>query len=391
MTQMPTRSHLSGAPNNAQFNAAIGQLYDHMAARLGNAADVSSGTFYKTDNQSVAFSKTSSSTLSLKAGTWIDVAGQMLYFATATNVTMPALSAGTDYAIWCTPAGVLQAVADPFNAPASAPVAGSIKIGGFHFGLTAPDTTVSGGGFSSAGSVTTGGMVWTQAQVDDIAGINKYSIWDLKWRSAGEQHGFAFDPMPRTWVAIYFSGTNHIANGISRYNTDVASGSVLPRVPLEFGGNGTLAYPAMTWWASNEMALSHRARLLTEAEFVSATFGVTENQSLGGAASTIPSTTRQAGYTSRIGLEQATGHIWTWGADSSTRWDGAGGFNWRNVNGGRGQMYIGGDVNMVRVLLGGYRGSAAFSGSRASDWGSYPWNAYWSIGLRAACDHLQLV
>ncbi len=304
---------------------------------------------------------------------------------------MPTLVTGSDYSIWCTPAGALQAVIDPYWSPAAAPVAGARKIGGFHYGLTAPGTTVSAGGFNTAGSVTTGGMVWTQAQVDDIAGINKYSIWDLKWRSAGEQHGFAYDPMARAWVAIYFSSSDHISNGISRYNSDAASGTVLPRVPTDFGGNGSLNYTNLNWWTANEIALSHKARLLTEAEFVSAAFGVTENQSLGGASSTIPATARQAGYTSRIGLEQATGHIWTWGADSSTRWDGTGGFNWRNLNGGRGQIYIGGDVNLVRVLLGGHRGVAAFSGSRASSWASYPWDSGWLIGLRAACDHLQLV
>jgi hypothetical protein len=109
---------------------------------------------------------------------------------------------------------------------------------------------------------------------------------------------------------------------------------------------------------------------------------VTENQSLGGAASTIPLTTRAAGYTSKYGVEQATGHHWAWGDDSSGT--PASGYV---ANGGRGQSYA---LGTAKVILGGLRDSAANSGSRASSWGSAPTSSNWNVGLRAACDHLML-
>jgi len=362
-------------------------------ACTGNAAtatfaNASSGTFLKADPTATAFTKTGAGAASIKAGTIVDVAGTTITFTSATAITMPTLTAGTDYAVWVTPAGAVQAVADPYSAPATPPVTGARKIGGFHYGLVAPGTTVAGGSFATTGS----GMIWTQPNVDAIAGIDEFSFWDLKFRCAGEQRGMAFDPYAKCWAAIYWCSSNHIANGISAYNTDVASGTVLPRIPLAYGGNGTAAYNNGNWWTFNEIAASFGLRLPTEREFISAAYGVTENQSLGGASVTIPSTARQAGYTSRIGLEQTTGHIWTWGADSSTRWDGgATPWAWRNVNGGRGQVYLYGDVNLVRVLMGGSRGNAAFSGSRAAYWSNYPWASGWLIGLRAFGDHLLLV
>jgi hypothetical protein len=340
----------------------------------------SSSYFFKTDAESVAFTKTAAGAVSIKAGAEIYVNGTLIKFAVATAVTMPALVSGTDYAIYAKPDGTLQAVADPYSAPSAPPIAGARKIGGFHYGLTAPGTTVAGGSFATAGT----GMIWTQPSVDDIAGINKYSLWDVKWRCAGEQRGMAFDPYVKAWAAIYWCPTDHITNGISAAGTDVASGSVLPRIPLAYGGSGAANYANGNWWTFGEIAASFGLRHPTEREFVSAAYGVTENQSLGGASVTIPATARQAGYTSRIGLEQASGHIWTWGADTGMSNIT---FSWQDFNGGRGQIYTGGNT---KVLLGGLRDIAAASGSRASGWINNPWHSNWNIGLRAFGDHLKL-
>ncbi len=348
------------------------------------------GLFYKANPNAVVFTKTGATTLQIKAGTRVEVAGTMVVFSNATSVTMPTLTAGEDYSIWVKDDGTLQAVADPYSSPASAPGAGNWrKIGGFHYGLVGSGTTVAGGGFATTGN----GMIWTQGDVDAIAGIVAYSLWDLRWtiNSIDRQpRGMALDPWVGAWAAIYFCSSNHITNGISRFNTDVASGTVLPRKPLVYGGNGTTTYANGNWWTFNEIAASFGLRLPTEREFQSAAFGVTENQSLGGSSVTIPATGRQAGYTSRIGCEQTTGHMWIWGADSSTRWDGVGGWNWRDSNGGRGQIYLGGDINLVRVLLSGSRGVGSFSGSRASNWNDSPWGASWSVAFRAFGDLLVL-
>jgi len=58
------------------------------------------GYFYKIDATSVAFSKTGNGTATVKAGTIVDVAGTQVEFSTATSITMPSLSSGTDYAVW---------------------------------------------------------------------------------------------------------------------------------------------------------------------------------------------------------------------------------------------------------------------------------------------------
>jgi hypothetical protein len=326
--------------------------------------------------------KTGASSLSIQAGTSVIVNAVAKTFAVTTAVTMPMLTVGTDYAVWVNPDGTVQAVADPYSAPASAPQAGSVKIGGFHYSLVAPGTTVSGGGFSSAGFTGTGGsMIWSQTRVDIIAGINAYTLWDLTWCCAGEQRGFALDPQTNTWLAIYFCSTDHITNGISRYNTDVASGTVLPRIPVVYGGTGATNYGRLSFYEAQEIAASHGLRLPTFAEFSSAAFGVTEAQSLGGAASTIPATARQAGYTSRIGLEQATGHQYAVGGPLSS----VGGAGW-DTSPGRGSFY--GTTGLP--LFGGYRVVTSDSGSRTANFGSPPWNSTWFISLRAAGDHKKL-
>lgn len=338
---------------------------------------------FKPDANAVAFTKTGANTVSIKAGVKVDVGGKVIEFASATAVTMPTLTAGEDYAIWCTPAGALVCNADPFSLPASAPVVGSRKIGGLHYGLVAPGTTPASGSFATSGFTNQGGsMIWAQASVDRIAGINEFSLWDLAWRCKGQQRGMALDPQTETWHAIYFCSVNHITNGISRYNTDVASGTVLPRIPLVYGGNGSTNYGRLSQYECEEIAASFGLRLPTPDEFRSAMFGVTEGQSLGGAASTIPSTTRQPGYTSRIGVEQATGHEWVFARGNSS--SGGTGF----VTGpNRGDSY----GNLFVTLLGCDRSGAANSGSRASFTNLGAWNSAWNIALRAAGDHLKHV
>ena len=345
--------------------------------------DIPLDIFAKSDRTSVAFIKTGGQTVSLKSGLRVQVGSALFTFAANTPVTMPTLTAGEDYAIWCTPAGALICNADPFSAPASAPVAGSRKIGGFHYGLVAPGTTPAGGSFATSGFTNQGGsMIWTQDAVDRIAGINEFSLWDLAWRCKGQQRGMALDPQTEVWHAIYFCSTNHITNGISRYNTDVASGTVLPRIPLAYGGNGSTNYGRLSQYEGEEVAASFGLRLPAPDEFRSAMFGVTEGQSLGGAASTIPLTTRQPGYTSRLGIEQATGHEWVFGCGNSS----SGGAEFI-ASPNRGASY----GNLYMTLLGGPRNSAASSGSRASSSNNVAWISDWSLALRAAGDHLKIV
>lgn len=345
--------------------------------------------FYKADLMSVAFTKTGASAISIKAGTEIMVAGVRVEFAVDTAVAMPALSAGTDYAIYACTDGTVRADAS-FTAPTGYTTGNSRLIGGFHYGLVAPGTTVAGGSFATTGD----GMIWTQPDVDLIAGINAYSLWDLRWRSASPdlraQKGFVFDPRSRIWVAAYLTSTDPDANGLSKAGSNIASGTVLPKIPTGRGGNGSTTYTALDWWVANHIARAYGARLLWECEFNDIAEGVTENQSIDSTSATYPATQRNAGYTSKTGVEQASGHHWTWGNDSSAYQDVTGAGSYKNVNGGRGQIYTFGTYGLVRVILGGYRTNGADSGSRCASWSSYPWNSNWYAGLRAACDHLIL-
>ena len=358
-----------------------------IAAVTGLAAALMQGgggfidVFIKADRSSPVFVKTGAGTAQVKAGTKVEVFGTLIEFASATAITMPTLAAGSDYEVWVKDDSSIAAF--PISSP---PSSGNWRlIGGFHYGLVGPSETVAGGSFATTGT----GMIWTQGDVDKIKGINEFSIWDLKWRPAySSPRGMSL--CGQTWWDIYYCGTNHITDGTSKNNTNIASGTVLPKKPLEFGGNGTTTYSALDWYVANEIARSHGKRLPWLSEFVQAAFGVTENQSIGGASSTYPNTGRNAGYTSKYGIEQATGHHWIWLLDSSHRWDSPGAWDWRDQTGGRGQTYIQGDYGNVRAIAGGNRGSDAYSGSRASVWNSPPWDSGWPIGLRCACDHLSL-
>lgn len=335
----------------------------------------SEGFFYKLDFKSPAFTKTGAGTLSIKAGTKVEIAGASapVVFSSDTAITMPSLVAGTDYAIWVKDDASIQAATDFVSAPA----AGNWRmIGGFHYGLVAPGTTVAGGSFATTGN----GMIWTQTDVDNIAGINKFSLWDVKFRPACTNPRGMVLVGESTWVDIYLCNTDTDANGTSRAGSNIASSTVLPKKPVAFGGNGTATYATPTWWDFNEIARSKGKRMLWESEFVEAAFGVTENQSIDATASTYPTTQRNAGYTSKYGIEQATGHHWTWGNDSG----GAAGTAYIG-NGGRGTSY---NNSTVRAIFGGTRASGANSGSRASSWDFSPAYVFWSIGLRAASDHL---
>jgi hypothetical protein len=377
---------VSGHNMKLIFNRALGKIqYTNNGVSIVDMGTSVTLSLTKVDSESPAFTKTGHSTISVKAGTALLVNGTPISFAADTPVIMPTLVPGTDYAIYFCDDGTVRA-SDNWSAPAGYTTANSTKAGGFHFGLISTTETVASGSFATTGN----GMIWTQADVDKIKGINQFSIWDLKFRpKARDPRGMAL-VAGQFWTDIYLTGTNHEVNGTSKYNSDVASGTVLPKIPTEYGGNGTATYANGSWYTFNEIARSHGKRFLRNSEFIVAAFGVTENQSLGGAASTITSTGRQAGYTSKYGIEQATGHHWTWGEDSSYQHTGTLTAAEYDVNGGRGKLYLRTSEGLVNVLLGGHRSAAASSGSRASYWYNYPWNSAWSFGLRAACDHLKL-
>ena len=68
------------------------------------------GLFTKVDPTVVAWNKTGAFTLTTNTGLYIEVNGNIKTIASGTSITMPgSATAGTDYAIWCTTAGALEA------------------------------------------------------------------------------------------------------------------------------------------------------------------------------------------------------------------------------------------------------------------------------------------
>src|SRR6056297_3725508 len=124
-------------------------------------ADYSAGLFAKADTQQVAWTKTGNGTAETQTALTIEVNGSVVNIASGTSISMPSLSAGTDYAIWCAPDGTLEADAS-FSTP---PTVNGRRVSGFHY---AP-----GGNASFDLDAGDGG---TTPQ------INEFSFYDLSWR-----------------------------------------------------------------------------------------------------------------------------------------------------------------------------------------------------------------
>lgn len=335
------------------------------------------GLFHKLDFTSVAFTKTGAGTASVKAGTRVDIDGTLVSFSVATAITMPTLTAGTEYFIYATTAGAAQAVAatGTWPTPVASPPANSRLIGGFHY---AP------GGNASARS---GG--------NTTANINEFSMWDLKFRPAAD------DPRGMTlvsntfWSDIYFCNRDPQTLGTSRNAQLIADGetggTTTAIIPTAFGGNGSTRYSNWNWWNSAETLAAFGKRHPTYQQFAALAFGATEAVSRGNDPVTTGIATTNAGssqsdqvFTSKWGVIQSTGVMYAWGADFG---GGAAAASWTANTDGRGSTYQ--MENAAR--FGGAWNVSASSGSRSSSWIISPTNSDDYIGARGVCDHLRLV
>lgn len=327
----------------------------------------------KTDTASPCLVKTAANTLSIKAGTRVRMTNTSeIVFTSQTPVAMPTLTPGSDYSVWVGLDGSVQAILDPYNNPPAAPSSGAVKIGGFHYSLLAAGSTITSGNFPTSAP----SMIWTQSDVDNIAGINKFSIWDLTYRPKADPHGMTC-VAGCFWVDIYLCAQDHNTYGTSCYNVAIANGNAYPRIPVIFGGTGTDNYTSCSLYESNEIGIAHAKRALTHNQFSAAMFGVREATSLGG--TTVPSiATRASGFTSRWGVEQATGNIAVWGDIMFA----SGGSSWSEAP-GRGYAF---GVPYGQTLGGCYDYSG-YSGSRSVN-SSYTANYTNSgVGLRYASEH----
>ena len=321
-----------------------------------SSGSIAYGLFSKIDPTVVAWDKTGAFTMETNTGLYIEVNGDVKTIASATSITMPSATAGTDYAIWCTTAGALEATTDHVSPPS----ANARKVGGFHYAPGGNATGTSGG--------------------DTTASINEYSLWDLKWKPNCP------DPRGMTlvgghfWSDIYLTGVDHHTNGTSYYNVTIADGSSPPKVPSLFGGNGSTTYGSYTWWEQAELLSSHGKRPPTYQEFSALAYGTTEASSRGSDPTTTQMSATDDNFTSKWGVIQSTGCMYTWG----NNFGGPNGSSaWTANTEGRGSTY---NLSNV-VILGGLWTNTSNSGSRYSEWANAPTTSNSGIGSRGVCDH----
>ncbi len=344
-------------------------------SQSAGTSDIFSQGFVKPNNNIPLFVKVNASSIKIPTGTSV-VVGESTTILTSdyvlsleTNLDTGVKTGGTDYYVYAKSNG-------SFYLSANDAITSDRLIGGFHYGLTGEAETPTGNK--------------TESDMVKLRGINQYSFWDLKFRPVASTKGIVF--IGNRWYDIYLLNSEHITNGTSKAGLKIAGGALTngrlyPKIPLQYGGDNTLTYGSFKWFHACEIAKSHGKELIHYSEFQTIAYGVQEEvdaSTQDGGDATIQ---HYANLTSKYGIEQATGTQWIWGNDLIG--DTAGTFAWQNNAEGRGQTHsISNSPNAVR--LGGSSDNGVYSGSRASSWSYSVWNAYWNIGCRFACDHLQL-
>ncbi|MCT7633929.1 hypothetical protein N5U36_00585 [Aliarcobacter butzleri] len=325
------------------------------------------------------FVKVSPTSIKIPAGLKLTVGAESFKVATdytltlASNLLVPETkTAGTDYYVYAKANGT-------FYISSNKNITTDRLIGGFHYGLVGESEAATGNK--------------TEADMVKIRGINAYSFWDLKYRPVANSEGMVC--IGKKWYDIYLLNSEHITNGTSKAGATIAAGAItngraIPKIPLEYGGNGTLTYGKFTWFQACEIAKAHGKQLISYAEFPTIAYGVLEGVSSSTNAYEVVAgkIEHYPALTSKYGIEQATGVQWIWDSNLAnypmdTTWA------WRDNTDSRGQIYSTED-SPTAVILGGDRISGVIAGSRASRWYNHVWDSYWYIGCRFACDHLEL-
>ena len=325
------------------------------------------------------FSKTAPATFTIPIGFKV-VVGDILVeldndvtVSLDTDLLIPeSKTAGTDYYVYAKNDGT-------FYVSSNDSIGTDRLIGGFHYCLVGETETATGNK--------------TEADMVKIRGINSYSFWDLKYRPVASTKGMV--NIGKRWYDIYLLNSEHITNGTSKAGATIAAGATtngraIPKIPLEYGGNGTLTYGKFTWLQACEIAKAHNKQLISYAEFPTIAYGVLEGASSQTNAYevVVGKIEHYPNLTSKYGIEQATGVEWIWGSNlanypTDTTWA------WKDNTDSRGQIYST-ENSPTAVLLGGDRDDGVKAGSRASFWYNCVWDSGWVIGCRFACDHLEL-
>lgn len=307
-------------------------------------------TFAKSDSMQPAFQPSGAQLVTTQVLA-MTVADRVHQLPTGTAVTLPVLVAGSDYAIYLARDGRLLADLN-WSAPSGEPAGSTRKVGGFHVALTGE--------------------------------IFRYSCWDLDWRPKCPDPRGMVCINGMFWADIYLLGVNHHVDGTSRAGATIADGSSPPKIPAAYNGDGSAAYPNLTWFVAQDVLQSHGKRCPSWSELSMLAFGVTEATSVGADPVT---TKHDAPRRSKWGVEQATGNMWVWGADIQGVTGETVATTYQSITSGRGSVYTG---TTRAVMLGASWNSGAYSGSRAAYWANLPSDSASSIGGRGVCDHLRL-
>ncbi len=227
--------------------------------------------------------------VSIRAGTIVEIGGVIHRFAEDTPVLLGAMEAGTDYAIMIDDAG------QPFaeNVNQQNPLA-SGYLAGFHFAPGGQAQGIEGG--------------------DTTPAINPYSLWNIGFQPAcPDPRGMAMieSARGRFWADIYLLGTEHHVQGTSRYGATIADGRDLPMRP-----DGTGRYKKLDYATATEIVAHHGKRLLGAEEFFAAGYGVKERCSRSKEPTVTGALDDEAQrFISQRGLFDVTGTMWQWGTD----------------------------------------------------------------------------
>ena len=262
-------------------------------------ADYSAGLFAKADTQQVAWTKTGNGTAETQTALTIEVNGSVVNIASGTSISMPTLSAGTDYAIWCAPDGTLEADAS-FTV---APTANGRRVGGFHYAPGGNASLDSSGDWNNH----TGGNTTPQ--------INEYSFYDLTWRPAVDDPRGLTLVNNRFWAGMYLMSANTTVAPLHKYNVEPARDGNNPQKPYGDGTTYGNAKPMNVF----ECLSYYGFRAPDVNEFQLLALGVNEERSIGGSGpgNTGDVTDRSKNeQTSAWGVFDATGVLSVWGSDS---------------------------------------------------------------------------
>jgi hypothetical protein len=284
----------------------------------------------KTNPNAPALIATGPRQISILSGT---VLGGVRFEAdTQIDVATDLLKPGHDYAVTVVDGQI--AVAELTSADLADAV-----LGGFHFAH--------------------GGNACARNGGDTVPAINPCSIWDRNFRPACD------DPRGMTrvetgdgksfWCDIYLTAAEH-SLGTSRCGANIADGDTLPQ-PV-----GDKTFDSFDYEAACAVMAHHGKGLLNVLEFFAAAYGVTEKTASG----RDPKVTQlDAPRTSRWGVMQATGNMWTWGHD--------------------------GDPDSPRAsIFGGSWVSGGGAGSRYASLGYWAGLSAGDVGARGRSGHLQL-